>query len=95
MTHPPGLAFSTVRWIEGYDIAEVNAFILEVEPQVLERAPDRELAQRITRSRFTPVRIRPGYNMDEVDAYLDRLLDLALYGQRSTQTGFGTPPEVC
>ena len=84
MTHPPGLAFSTVRWIEGYDIDEVNAFILEVEPLVLAQAPDRALAQRITRVRFTPVRIRHGYDMHEVDAYLDRLLDLAVYGQRST-----------
>ncbi len=84
MTHPPGHAFTTVRWIEGYDIAEVNGFILEVEPLVLAHAPDRELAQRITRSRFTPVRIRRGYDMAEVDAYLDKLLDVALYGQRST-----------
>ena len=84
MTHPPGLAFSTVRWIEGYDIAEVNAFILEVEPLVLRDAPDRDLAQRVTRVRFTPVRIRRGYDMKEVDDYLDRLLNLALYGHRST-----------
>ncbi len=90
MTHPPGLAFSTVRWIEGYDIAEVNAFIMEVEPLVLRDAPDRALAQRVTRVRFTPVRIRRGYDMAEVDHYLDRLLNLAIYGHQSTETGFGT-----
>ena len=83
MTHPPGLAFSTVRWIEGYDIDEVNAFIMEVEPLVLRDAPDRDLAQRVTRVRFTPVRIRRGYDIAEVDHYLDRLLDYAIYGPRS------------
>lgn len=84
MTYPPGLGFSTVRWIEGYDIAEVNAFIMEVEPLVLLHAPDHDLAQRVTRVRFTPVRLRRGYDMGEVDHYLDRLLDFAIYGRRST-----------
>ncbi len=60
----PGARFPVVRWREGYDISEVDAFVAKVEARTVASA-DVETVQ------FTPVRIRQGYDMGAVDDYLD------------------------
>jgi hypothetical protein len=74
-------SFSSTRWREGYDLAEVDAFVAEVVPQ-LERLsrPDPALAQRIIGARFSPRRLRVCYDMRSVDEYLDVLHLAALQG---------------
>jgi len=51
-----------------------------VRPFLQGRLPDAELADRIVSSRFQPVRLRPSYDMGEVDDHLDVLHGLALQG---------------
>lgn len=41
----------------------------------------RRLARKVARVRFTPVRIREGYAMDEVDSLLERVEDALLEGR--------------
>jgi DivIVA domain-containing protein len=66
--------FSQTRWREGYTIAEVDAFLDQVEPRLPTRGrTDEVLAAEITAVRFSPVRINRGYDMFEVDQYLDAL----------------------
>jgi len=72
--------FTVVRWREGYSIPDVDAFLAEVRPLLQGRLPDAELADRIVRSRFQPVRLRPSYDMGGVDDRLDVLHGLALQG---------------
>lgn len=54
-------------------------------PPVLPLRPD--LAVRIRKARFTPVRLREGYDMGEVDRFLDRL-------EKAVETGTDTAPAV-
>lgn len=61
----PGARFKLVRWREGYDVAEVDAFVAKVEAGGVASSADVESV------RFTPVRLRQGYEMGAVDAYLD------------------------
>ena len=68
MTRP---TFTPVRLREGYDAAEVDAFLDEVEPALGRRQVDPGLAERIAASRFTPRRLfTQAYDMGEVDTYL-------------------------
>lgn len=60
----PGDRFTRVRWREGYDIGEVDAFVGRVVAGTVEAA-------EVQTIRFTPVRLREGYDMGQVDAYLD------------------------
>lgn len=66
--------FRLARWREVYDADEVTAFLDEVEP-VVSSLPSPELAERIRTTRFTARRVRPGFDMGEVDLYLDELVD--------------------
>ena len=63
-----GNRFSRVRWREGYDIAEVDAFLAKVDAGSAASAD-------VQSARFTPVRLRWGYAMGEVDAYLASIED--------------------
>lgn len=63
----PGARFSIVRWREGYNSDEVDAFLVRADAGSLTSA-------EVEKARFTPVRLRPGYSMSEVDAYLDTLV---------------------
>jgi DivIVA domain-containing protein len=67
--HPPRPSFTVGRFREGYDMAEVDAFVDKVYAAldgrvVLTPADVQGIA-------FTPVRIREGYDVAEVDAFLD------------------------
>jgi len=71
--------FSQTRWREGYTIAEVDAFLDQVESRLPTRGrTDPDLAAEITAVRFTPVRMARGYDMSEVDQYLDALTARAM-----------------
>lgn len=59
-----GARFAVVRLREGYDIAEVDAFVTRVAAGNVSSADARS-------ARFTPVRVRLGYDMGEVDDYID------------------------
>ncbi|MEH3034546.1 MAG: DivIVA domain-containing protein [Aeromicrobium erythreum] len=61
-----------MKFREGYDVDEVDDFLLAVERRLTGR-PDSALAHDIASVRFTPRRLRGGYDMGEVDAYLDEL----------------------
>jgi len=50
---------------------EVDAFVLMVE-EALASAVPRIRSTDVAACRFTPVQFKPGYDMGEVDAYLDR-----------------------
>ena len=76
----PAPTFTRVRLREGYQISDVDDFLLEIRPLLYGRLPNPELADRIVNARFAPVRLRPGYDMMEVDAHLDHLHALASQG---------------
>lgn len=79
--------FTPVRFRAGYDMAEVDQLLDEVQAE-LQRSVDergrscrgcdasagsehRLSAADVQEKRFTPVRFREGYDMDEVDLFLD------------------------
>ena len=78
--------FTPVRLREGYDMAGVDALLADLaslspdvsgtpdEPDDAEGRARDGLRTTITAVRFTPVRLREGYDMHEVDAFLDRLV---------------------
>lgn len=61
--------FRRTRWRAGYSIAEVDAFIAEVEIALFSPEP-RVGASDVAWHRFTEVRRGPGYDMEDVDTYL-------------------------
>ncbi|GAA1730587.1 DivIVA domain-containing protein [Aeromicrobium alkaliterrae] len=65
--------FTLVRFREGYDIEEVDAFVKDVDTALASRRTEPGLAERITAARFTPRRFRQAYDMGEVDQHLDEL----------------------
>jgi DivIVA domain-containing protein len=72
--------FTVTRFRESYRMSAVDAFLAEIRPWLDGRLPNPEVAERIRRSRFQPIRLRPGYDMDEVDDYLERIAALASQG---------------
>lgn len=66
------VTFSRVRWQEGYDVREVDAFVRRALDDL--RSPGTTMrASDVRAARFRPVRLREGYQMREVDDYLDAL----------------------
>ncbi len=80
MPAPP--PFRTTRAREGYDRAEVDAFLAEVVPLVATARSGDDLVGRIRAVAFAPTRLRAGYDQAEVDAYLDDLADAATRNAR-------------
>ncbi|MEV8378306.1 DivIVA domain-containing protein [Kribbella sp. NPDC056861] len=65
--------FSRVRWREGYDMAEVDAFVERLTATVENRYSGPPVtADDIRNVSFTPVRLREGYSVDEVDDFLEQ-----------------------
>lgn len=61
--------FRQTKWRAGYAAHEVDAFIVSVEDAL--RSPTPLLrASDVAWQRFTPVLLKPGYDMDDVDHYL-------------------------
>lgn len=67
MIRSPEITFSTTRFKEGYDIAEVDKFLRRIEA-------GEASAEDIRTVTFSTVRFRSGYDTDEVDDYLDRVI---------------------
>ncbi|WP_405060439.1 DivIVA domain-containing protein [Kribbella sp. NBC_01505] len=64
--------FTRVRWREGYDMAEVDAFLERLLATVEGRYVEQPVtADEIREVSFTPVRLTHGYSVDEVDVFLD------------------------
>lgn len=80
MTAPATPKFRVTRLREGYDMADVDTFLVDIAPWMAARLPNQEAADRIRAARFKPVRLRPGYAMDDVDDHLDGLAMLASQG---------------
>jgi DivIVA domain-containing protein len=57
-----GLRFPVVRFREGYDICEVDAFIDTI---------DQRTADEVRGVRFSTTQLKAGYDEDEVDQFLD------------------------
>lgn len=67
----PPLRFPTVDHVEGYDITEVDSVVDKIVA-ALETPRPQLTAEDVRRVRFTPVRLRAGYRMGDVDAWLDQ-----------------------
>ncbi len=81
--------FTPVRIRAGYDMAEVDQLLDDVQAELERSARDRGrgcsrcetsdagtsstrlTSETVQAKRFTPVRFREGYDMDEVDLFLD------------------------
>ena len=62
MPPPVPARFPTVRLREGYEMAQVDAFLDTIETATPQQVHDKQ---------FSTVRLREGYDMDAVDAALD------------------------
>ena len=65
--------FPTARFVESYDIEEVDLAVAMVLENLALPRPRIDRGD-IERLRFTPVRLRPGYPMGAVDDWLDEVL---------------------
>jgi DivIVA domain-containing protein len=63
--------FRQTRWRSGYSPQEVDDFVAKVENALRSPAPQLS-ATDVAQSRFTPVQLKPGYHMDDVDHYLEK-----------------------
>ena len=68
----PQHSFTRTQLREGYEIAEVDAFLRRAR-QALQARDLSVTASDVHGVRFTPTRLRGGYDMGEVDRELDRL----------------------
>ncbi|MEV5962309.1 DivIVA domain-containing protein [Kribbella sp. NPDC051952] len=72
MTGPAAPAeFTRVRWREGYDMVEVDAFVDRILATLDGRAADPVTIDEIRNVVFSGVRLREGYDIMEVDQFLD------------------------
>ena len=62
--------FRRTLWRTGYSLEEVDSFIAEVEIALFSPEP-RVSASDVAWQRFTEVRRWPGYDIQDVDRYLD------------------------
>ncbi|MFF0341995.1 DivIVA domain-containing protein [Kribbella sp. NPDC004875] len=72
-------AFSTPLFGAGYLVDEVDAFLMDAERWLPDRplaAPAPVVGEQFARTapRFTTVRLREGYDMTEVDGFVDRVM---------------------
>ena len=66
-------SFSVTRWREGYDKAEVDAFLARLALAVDTHATITSL--EIVNARFQPTKFREGYKQSQVDDFLDRIVE--------------------
>lgn len=85
--------FKTVRFAEGYDEEEVDAFLDKVALALNDppEGPQRMSPVDVRNTHFTTTtRLREGYDMDEVDSFLDRI-ELELERRQGLGTVQGGP----
>jgi DivIVA domain-containing protein len=79
MDTPP---FRRVKWQQGYDIAEVDAFVARLEAAVDGRPGAQPVTvDEIRNVAFRPVRFREGYAIEDVDDFLDLAVQSLSRGQ--------------
>ena len=66
-----GTHFRRTLWRTGYNPEEVDAFIAEVEIALFSPEP-RVSARDVAEEQFTEVRRKPGYDIQDVDRYLEQ-----------------------
>ncbi|MFG1816521.1 DivIVA domain-containing protein [Kribbella sp. NPDC049174] len=73
MTVPEAPAqFTRVRWRPGYDVAEVDRFVVRLLATLDGRPVDSPVTSDEVRNvAFSSSRFRGGYDVDEVDRFLD------------------------
>jgi len=80
----PNVRFQPTKFREGYNMAEVDTFLLEVSA-ALTACEGRTVpflqSDGIRNARFRPTTFRQGYDQDEVDDFLDTV--------SATLTGYG------
>ena len=71
------VSFTQVKFREGYDIDEVDAFVAAVRASIAAgpSAAGALGSDAVRNTRFQPTKFRPGYNQDEVDALLSQAED--------------------
>jgi DivIVA domain-containing protein len=82
--------FRQTRWRTGYDPIEVDDFVQTVENALDSAAPQLD-AFDVFWQDFTTVRLKPGYHMDDVDSYLERVEQVL--GQRQRHRNRYPNPE--
>ncbi|SDU69798.1 DivIVA domain-containing protein [Jiangella alkaliphila] len=73
---PAGERFPRVRMREGYDLAEVDAFVEHIRGTLGTALT----ADEVRNKQFTTVRLRLGYDMQPVDEWLDAVQQVAEQG---------------
>lgn len=63
--------FRVTKFREGYDKAEVDAFLARIALAIDTHTPVAKL--EVVNARFSPTRFRQGYDQDQVDDFLDRI----------------------
>jgi DivIVA domain-containing protein len=85
-------SFTTSRFLETYDMAEVDDAVDRIFAALAGTAPTLG-APEVQAMRFTPVRLREGYTMDEVDTWLDEAVtELTRRGAVPTEPVAGSVP---
>ena len=69
-----GTRFPTTKLLEGYEVAAVDQFVAHADRAVSMRDGS-VTAREVEQVRFSPVRFRTGYQMDDVDNHLARLVE--------------------
>jgi DivIVA domain-containing protein len=83
--------FTTNRFVETYDMGEVDDAIGRIFAALAEPVPPMEPAD-VHALRFTPTRLRDGYDIGEVDAWLDvAAAELAQRGGTAPPAGSVAP----
>ena len=78
------VSFTQVKFREGYDIDEVDAFVAAVRASIAAgpSATGALGSDAVRNTRFQPTKFRPGYDQNEVDALLQQAGDtLRGYGR--------------
>jgi DivIVA domain-containing protein len=68
-----GSTFRRVRWKEGYDTRDVDAYLAGLRDD-LQRDPPRVGPDDVLAARFRTTRLSRGYHQDDVEAYLDEVI---------------------
>lgn len=70
----PKVKFSLTRFREGYELAEVDAFLDSLRDTLIQWESGRQgviLSAEVVEQRFAVTRFRNGYDQDQVDNFLD------------------------
>lgn len=79
----PTTTFTTTRFLEGYEMTEVDALLEAVRSTLAQFERPTILgdgiaitADEVVSSRFQATRFRSGYKQDDVDIFLDRVVEV-------------------